>query len=107
MKAYALWLFLSLAGAKDTDDKCDPTRERDDAMCLQDGERDPSCCACLGTGSCLNGYAYETAPAWRICGGGSNCAGGTIAVTGCCYAPGAEPATYMDEYDGLCVLIII
>ena len=32
MKAYALWLFLSLAGAKDTDDKCDPTRERDDAM---------------------------------------------------------------------------
>ena len=107
MRAYALWLFLSLAGAKDTDDKCDPTRERDDAMCLQDGERDHSCCACLGSGSCLDGYAYETSYTWT-CDDGIACpADAPRAVTGCCYAPGAEPATYMDEYDGLCVLIIV
>ena len=46
MKAYAFWLVLSMAGAKDTD-RCDPTRERDDAMCLRNGKRDPKCCACL------------------------------------------------------------
>ena len=62
MKAYAFWLVLSMAGAKLTDDRCDPTRERDDAMCLhEDGKRDLSCCACPGTGSCLDGYAYGMA----------------------------------------------
>ena len=107
MKAPALWLVLSVAGAKLTDDRCDPTRERDDAMCLENGERDHSCCACLGTGSCLDGYAYETSYTWT-CDDGTTCLAGTpYAVTGCCYAPGAEPATYMDEYDGLCVLLII
>jgi hypothetical protein len=107
MKAYALWLILSMAAAKLTDNRCDPTRERDDAMCLENGERDHSCCACLGTGSCLDGYAYETSYTWT-CDDGTTCPAGTpYAVTGCCYAPGAEPATYMDEYDGLCVLIII
>ena len=103
MKAYAFWLVLSMAGAKDTD-RCDPTRERDDAMCLRNGKRDPKCCACLGTGSCRDGYAYETDSYpcldWETCAAG-------VPVTGCCYAPGAEPATYMDEYDGLCVLIIV
>ena len=34
-----------------TNEHCDPTRERDDAMCLENGERDHNCCACLGTGS--------------------------------------------------------
>ena len=58
--APALWLLLPMAGAKLTDDRCDPTRERDDAMCLRNGKRDPKCCACLGTGSCRDGYAYET-----------------------------------------------
>ena len=78
MKAYALWLLLPMAGADYayTDERCDPTRERDDAMCLQDGERDHSCCACLGTGSCLDGYAYETSPAWT-CDDGTTCPAGT------------------------------
>ena len=106
MKAYALWLVLSMAGAKLTDDRCDPT-ERDDAMCLQ------------GTASATRGAArasapdrdqrlrHETSRRGRAATEKVPDEPGRVPVTGCCYAPGAEPATYMDEYDGLCVLIII
>ena len=107
----AVWLIMSLAYAdtrKHTDNRCDPTRERDDSMCLRDGKPDRKCCACLGTGSCANGYAYEFRQDWSCDDGYSSCP--TFAgrgFTSCCYAPGSEQATYMDEYDGLCMLIII
>ena len=106
--APALWLLLSMAGAKDTDDRCDPTRERDDRACrakLPNGEHSHgagACCAYLGTGKCSDGFSYETNPAWA-CPLGP----GVTGVTGCCYAPGSAKARYMDEYDGLCMLIII
>ena len=107
--APSLWLVLSTAGAKLTDDRCDPTRERDDQACRAQGQSSKGqsiCCACPGTGLCSDGFSYETDLAWA-CSAPDKCGPGVPMVTGCCYAPGSTEATYMDEYDGLCVLIII
>jgi hypothetical protein len=113
--AAAVWLLLSLAGAKLTDDRCDPTRERDDRACRAKGQSSKGqsiCCACMGTGYCSDGFSYETGsptdPAWA-CGPLGTCAPGTGPgyVTGCCYAPGSTEATYMDETDQLCLTMIL
>ena len=102
--APALWLLLSTAGAKLTDDRCDPTRERDDRACraiLPNGEHSHgNCCAVVGTGYCSDGFSYKSDPAWA-------CGPGAYGVTGCCYAPGSTKARYMDEYDVLSLLIIL
>ena len=59
--APVLWLLLSMAGAKLTDDRCDPTRERDDRTCraiLPNGEHSHgNCCASIGTGYCSDGLS--------------------------------------------------
>ena len=105
MKAYALWLLLPMAGADYayTDERCDPTRERDDRACRAIGQSSKGqdvCCASIGTGYCSDGFSYKSNPAWA-------CGPGAYGVTGCCYAPGSTKARYMDEYDVLSLLMIL
>ena len=65
------------------------------------------CCACLGTGYCSDGFSYETT--WR----GAYATPGYVWVPptpwrdGLLLRPGIQKATYMDEYDVLCLLIIL
>jgi len=113
MKAYALWLLLPMAGADYayTDERCDPTRERDDRACRgklpNDKHKHNLCCACLGTGYCSDGFSYETKGLDWGCDGLDVCGPGLTRVTGCCYAPGSTEATYMDETDQLCLTMIL
>ena len=107
-----LWLLLSTAGAENakTNERCDPTRERDDRACrakLPNGEHSHGlCCACPGTGYCSDGFSYETNLNWG-CDAPDVCGPGRTRVTGCCYAPGSTEATYMDETDQLCLTMIL
>ena len=101
-----------MAGAKDTDDRCDPTRERDDRACRGKGPNGEhshgagACCACPGTGYCSDGFSYETNLNWG-CDAPDVCGPGRTRLTGCCYAPGSTKARYMDEYDVLSLLMIL
>ena len=111
-RARCLWLLLSMAGAKLTDDRCDPTASATTGRAGEnpDGEHGHGRCACLGTGYCSDGFSYETQPTWT-CGGDSfTCTdvyGTPLLRTSCCYAPGSTKARYMDEYDVLSLLIIL
>ena len=62
--APAVWLLLPMAGAKLTNDRCDPTRERDDHACREQrpNAKAQSCCACPGTGYCSDGFSRYSPP---------------------------------------------